>query len=201
MLGFEERRLLFLYRAFYEEDYPAVEVSQNAHVKAQKMYYLLGLGGMNVGNHGFVWNQFGPFSDIVQETARKLDTKAEDIIDFYLRYPVGAETDNKIFSNESSPESLFEECDRERIVKIKEVLKISADRAEKDDYGDTPMRRWVELLGSLAYISQSMLPGVESDRLINKLKNLKEKYATETQENLDAINVLKDAKMLTIIGG
>lgn len=171
--------------------------NQNAHDKAQKMYYLLGLAGVNVGGHGFVWDQYGPCSDVIQAVAHALDKKTTEVTNFYAAYPEGRDTDDVIYTDVSSRESLFEERERGRVEKIRQQLKIGADTNDVDANGDSPMRRWVELLGSLAYISQTMLPGSEKDKLIVRLQLLKEKYNV-SDENSRALKVLKNANMLAI---
>ena len=198
-LSFQERRLLVLYRKFYGANYPAVNGdNQNAHVKAQKMCYLLSLVGVGVGNYGFVWDQFGPYSEEIQTLVHGLDENGTKVQEFYNQYPDGEVSDRVFFTNQSSIESLFRERDVFKIENTRRKFDIQPDSDSPDEYGDTNMRRWTELLGSIAYISQSILPGAGKEQLVEWLVLVKDKYC-ESEETNRALQILDDMGLLTSI--
>lgn len=196
-LSFPARRLLVLYRTFYGDDYPSAAAgNQNAHVKTQKMFYLLRLFGVNVGDYGFVWDQYGPYCETIQELVHELDARTTDVAIFYDNYPAGTASDTKFFADKTDPDSLFGAKELNRIQEARRVFEINIDDPHVDEFGDTIMRRWTELLGSIAYISQSMLPGVGKKELVGKLLQLKEKY-NEAPEIENALKILEKSGMLT----
>lgn len=198
-LSFEAKRLLVLYRKFYGKNYSAVKSNnQNAHVMAQKMCYLLGLVGVDAGDYGYVWDQFGPYSEMVQNLVRQLDEDGDIVKEFYDKYPEGTASDEIFFSDDPNPESLFRKRDLQRVEALQPSLDFPIDNDSVDEFGDTPMRRWAELLGSVAYISQSVLPGKGPKALIDELTAVKEKYNSK-EETDKALRVLREAKLLTCI--
>lgn len=198
-LSFDARRLLILYRKFYGRDYSAATTNnQNAHVMAQKMCYLLNLAGVDTGDYGYVWDQFGPYSEMVQNLVRGLDEDSGKVKEFYDKYPEGTASDEVFFSDDPNPESLFRKRELQKVEALRQSLEFPTDNDSLDEYGDTPMRRWAELLGSVAYISQSILPGREPEALISELTLIKGKY--DNGEEMDsALRILNEAKMLTCI--
>lgn len=197
-LGFNERRFLELYRRFYREPYPAASANnQNAHVKGQKAVYMLMLKQVGVGDYGFTWQQFGPCSDTLQEMMRELDANPSAVEEFYQSFPQdNAETNKKLYSDDSNSQRLFCLEDGEKIDAVREELQLPEEKIEQDSNGDTPVRRWMELLGSLTYISETRLPGVGEERIWEELQKAKSKAKyLNAPEKKEAIQVLKTAKL------
>lgn len=199
-LSFQEQRFLVLYRKFYGSNYPALtEDNTNAHVKAQKMCYLLSLKNVDVGKSGFVWDKYGPYSENIQNLVRELDKKGDEVRAFYERYPDDDVSNELFFSDQPSKESLFRKCDGEKIEKMRQELGIQADDDKRDENDDTPVRRWTELLGTIVYISQSMLPGADKEQLDNKLVRIKKKYRDDYDLREKAFRILGETGLLTSI--
>lgn len=199
-LGFNERRFLELYRRFYQTDYPAADDNnQNAHVQGQKAVYLLMLKHVGVGDYSFTWQHHGPCSDILQNMMRELDKRPQAVEAFYRSFPSDDATRNKLYSNDANAQRLFFPEDGERIDAAREQLGLSkktGDTLNQD--GDTPVRRWVELLGSLAYISATRLPTAGEERVWAELQKAKskEKYRNAPEKE-EALQVLRAAALLS----
>lgn len=203
-LSFNEQRFLELYRRFFKEPYPAAaNNNQNAHVKGQKAVYMLMLKQVCVGDYGFVWQQYGPCSNALQEMMRELDNKPLMVEEFYHDFPQDdARTTKKLYSDDPNSERLFYLKDAEKIDAVREELQLPKESPELDPTGDTPVRRWMELLGSLAYISSTRLPGASEERIWQELQKAKskEKYRNAPQEEKEsAFRVLRAAKLLSQI--
>jgi len=197
-LGFNERRFLELYQRFYREPYPATdENNQNAHVKGQKAVYLLKLKQVGVGDYGFTWQQFGPCSDALQEMMRELDNNSQAVKDFYRNFPMDdAESQKKLYSDNPNTERLFCLEDAEKIDAAREEFQLPEE--DTVQAGDTPVRRWMELLGSLAYISATRLPGASEERVWKELQKAKSKAKyLNAPEKEKALQVLRTAELLS----
>ena len=68
------------------------------------------------------------------------------------------------------------------------------------DSADTPLRRWVELLGALTYLSVTRLPGADKERIWAELERAEsqKKYRGAPEKNA-ALDALDRAQMLTCI--
>lgn len=195
VLGLNERRFLEAYRRFYGEPYPSLpDGNQNAHVKGQKAIYLLMLKRVNVGDYGFTWQQHGPCSDELQEIMRRMDKEPEAVDEFYEAFPAGSEREDLLYSDDSSSQRIFLKQDADKIDSIKTKLKIPHDDGKQDADGDTLARRWMELLGSLTYISTTRLPGAKAERVWTELEKAKSKAKyVDAPEKEDAFFALREA--------
>lgn len=170
-LNFDKRVILTLYKKFFGEDYPAdggqnsADRLKDVHIQAQKLCYLLKLRGLNVGDFGYSWNHYGPFSPGLQAQLREMDRVGKEIREFYQNYP----GDQAIFTDEDLAGSLFMADDRARVEKLAEALEIPAHKGERRD--------WVELLGTLAYLANAELPGVPFQSVEKLLVKRKPQYA------------------------
>ena len=64
MLSYDDHAILILYRRFYDIDYPVKrENNTEAHIMAQKMCYLMDRSIIPVGDYGFFWGKYGPYSE------------------------------------------------------------------------------------------------------------------------------------------
>lgn len=199
-LGFNERRFLELYRRFYQTDYPAADdKNQNAHVQGQKAVYLLMLKHVGVGDYSFTWQHYGPCSDTLQNMMRELDKRPQEVKAFYRSFPPDDTAKSKLYSNDSNAQRLFCPEDRERIDAAREQFRLSKKTGDTvDQAGDTPTRRWVELLGSLAYISTTRLPSASEEQVWKELQKAKskEKYRNAPEKE-EALRVLRAADLLS----
>lgn len=197
-LGFNEQRFLELYRRFYGEPYPAAkDKNQNAHVKGQKVVYLLMLKQVNVGDYGFTWQQHGPCSDALQKMMRELDKAPKSVAEFYQNFPDNDASNKRLYSDGPSAQRLFCKADAAKIDLAREELCLPKEDAPMEN-GDTPVRRWMELLGSLTYISTTRLPGAREERIWEELEKAKskEKYLN-APERADAFQTLRSAELLS----
>lgn len=201
-LGFNERKFLELYRRFYKEPYPAKEDNnQNTHVQGQKAVYLLMLKQVNVGDYGFTWQQHGPCSDALQEMMRELDKVPDSVEEFYQNFPGNDASDKMLYSDSPNTQRLFCTEDASKIDSVRKALALPKEYSGQRDDGDTPMRRWMELLGSLTYISTTRLPGASEERVWEELQKAKSKAKyLKAQEKDTAFQALRSAKLLSCIG-
>ena len=189
-LSFEEKAVLTLYQKFYDEEYPVpkdkreLEESErmtNDHVKAQKMCYLLNLAGLNIGGFSYSWNTYGPFSPGLLVVLRGLDRKYMQVRAYYDKKL----SDDVLYS--SSIDSVFWPESKTVIQTLKEALRISENKER--------IRDWVELLGSIAYISINEYPHGCFEWINDELKQRKRKYIND-DENNRAWEVLRSANLL-----
>ncbi len=200
-LGFDERRFLELYRRFYGDRYPAVkDGNQNAHVKGQKVVYLLMLKQMYVGDYGFVWQRYGPCSDALQKLMRRLDRNPKPVKAFYERFPDNVALNPALYSDDPNAKRLFSRGDAAKIDALRAELNLPKEDERRED-GDTPVRRWMELLGSLAYISNTRLPCANEERIWQELESAKSKAKYKNApERENALQTLRSAALLSCVG-
>lgn len=179
-LSYNQKAILNLYERFYLERYPSSTVDHytttQTHINSQKMLYLLKMYGINVGDFCFSWNHHGPFSPGLLATLRSLDQQKHNIEGYYLN------------SESSNNEVLFSD-DNNKIERLIELLKLK-DHQEN-------LSNWMELLGSLVYISNSVFPYENYTLIAKELKNRKDKFSDD-KENSNAWQVLENAKLLKI---
>lgn len=174
-LSFNQRMILTLYPKFYGIKYQCgvaqKEVTQE-HINVQKMCYLLKRFDIPVGSYGYSWDTYGPFSPGLQVTLHDLDMKGEDVDAYY-------DENTELFSEE--------ECDK--INRLIDILQL----AEHDD----ERGRWMELLGSIAFLSYSVLPGEDFACVNHELVTRKE-YFNDEDKDREAWNILENAGMLKL---
>lgn len=158
-LNFDQKVILSLYMKFYKEKYPTHLTSQDdvtgTHINAQKMCYLLKLYGVSIGDFGFTWNFHGPFSPGLLALLRSLDEQTEEVDNYY----------SNDYLNQSD---LFLDDENNKIDCLIELL-------ELNDHADQ-LGMWMELLGSFAYLSNSVYPGEKYDVVLNELIKRKSKF-------------------------
>lgn len=143
------------------------------HIETQKMCYLLKMTGIEIGDFGYSWNIRGPFSPGLLAMLRSIDRMDEAVTDFY--------------ENKSSKATGFSEQLR-KIDELRENLKISEHKEHNLE--------WVELLGSLTYISRTMFPGASFEVINRKLIHEKAEYCDEDL-NRYAWGLLKNSGLLS----
>lgn len=176
-LDFNQKKTLAAYERFYGSKYcTCTDVGDNnteTHIATQKMCYLLKVVGIEIGDFDYSWNFKGPFSPGLLALMRSIDRNSEDVMSFY--------------ENESKKEEFFPE----QVIKIDELR----DSLEIDAHRNQCVR-WVEILGSLTYISRTMLPGSDFETVNQRFIQEKPEYS-ETSENQHAWNILNKANLLS----
>lgn len=177
-LTFEQKVILDLYKRFFGCQYPtegSFDDKTQVHVNAQKMCYLLKMDGIDIGDFGYSWNFHGPFSPGLLAVLRSLDLQDEQVRTYY---------DSEIVQSES-----LSDVDQEKITTLIAKLRLSEHVENRGD--------WMELLGSLTFLSHSELPGESFDRIKNELRLRKDKFDDDS-ENSNAWNVLREANLLKV---
>lgn len=173
-LNYDQKLTLAAYQYFFGNHYAisSGDSTTNNHVAAQKMCYLLKMAGIRIGDFEFTWNTKGPYSATYQALLRTLDRNQTEVAEFY--------------------EKTFAECSvyhkkEEEIKKLRKKLEV--------DKHDSDYVKWVERLGSLAYIATTMLPG-EDFSLINTRLIQKKDVFNNSKTNRHAWNLLKKANVI-----
>jgi len=179
-LSYYERLVLFIYRYFIGSDYKLDKDrnTRDQHIIIHKIFFILHKLGIDIGDYGFVWNMFGPYSVGLQYILKELDDKQTDISHYYDQF--SDETQNSLF-NESALNTVQE---------LKEKLQINSDRT-------ISKQSWLELIGSLAYIGNDELPGESFQRINQELCSRKKQFCTNTENyNQQAWQILQEYKLV-----
>lgn len=134
----------------------------NDRLEMQKMIYLLQNMGINVGNYSYFWYKHGPYSQTLQNDILSLRDS----------------------SNMPNIKISFSEYANNVIKRLKNAfLKKGSNYSEA---------AWVECLGSLFYIRESLLPSNADDNtILNKLKELKPHLNNDDSNKL-ALQTVKE---------
>lgn len=174
-LNYEQQKTLAVYETFFDQQYIVNcnnDQHTNEHVTTQKMVYLLQVAGIPIGDYDFSWNFKGPFSPGLLANLREIDSNADEVEIFYAE-----NHQNPILSKELKKE----------ILNIREMLELEKYKS--------CLLRWVELLGSLLYLSRSMLPGANYELVNQRLVAYKSDYC-DFDENRRAWEALQAANLL-----
>ncbi len=184
-LGVQEEVILALYMMLYKEPYhcagrprPHDEVNM-IHVNAQKAIFIFSEMMVPAGDYGFCWNHQGPYSEQLQIQLRALDGKpklVQEYCDEFAKNP-----DEKL-------EVLFT---RGQILKIKNVA-VGMSEVAKGEMGG-------ELLGSLLYISRTVMPGSGFDRVNSELQLRKTSFPDQ-KVNRKAWDALEKLDLVPVCG-
>ena len=178
ILTYNQKLILQLYNDFYGMQYPFFGVGHDeertrTHINAQKMCFLLQLIDLDIGEFGYSWNYHGPFSPGLLAALRSLDAREEAAKEYYK-------------SDSNIKELLLEE----EIESIHLLMKKIALQDHSED-----ISKWMELLGSIAYLSNSVLPGEDFIKENEELKRRKSMFEDDTI-NICAWDTLKKAGLL-----
>lgn len=178
ILTYNQKLILQLYNDFYGMQYPFFGVGHDeertrTHINAQKMCFLLQLIDLDIGEFGYSWNYHGPFSPGLLAALRSLDAREEAAKEYYK-------------SDSNIKELLLEE----EIESIHLLMKKIALQDHSED-----ISKWMELLGSIAYLSNSVLPGEDFIKVNEELKRRKSMFEDDTI-NICAWDTLKKAGLL-----
>lgn len=177
-LNFNQKKTLVAFERFYGSRYKTHSEEPNntgMHIETQKMCYLLKVAGVEIGDFDYSWNFKGPFSPGLLALLRSMDRKNSDVLEFY---------------EETSDTEKFLSGQSTRIDELREKLEIGTHQEQN--------AQWVEILGSLTYISRAMLPGSDFDVVNQRLIREKTEYSDETV-NRHAWNLLSEANLLSIM--
>ena len=179
-LNVHEEVILALYQLLYDEPYdcnPVLDAGEPnpIHVKAQKADFIFSELRIPVGDYGFSWNHHGPYSELLQNHLRELDHKPELVQSYYTDFQS---------NREIMLAKLFTTVQKKKIEEASSLMKEVA----KTDWGG-------ELLGSLLYISRSILPGRGFNELNMELKRRKSYFSNDDDnyrawENLVKLNLV-----------
>ena len=175
-LNFDQKKTLALYEYFFGNKYKVnSEENDNTtvHVETQKMCYLLKVCGIEIGDFNYTWNFKGPFSPGLLAMLRSMDRNATGILNFYEQV---SEKESFLLDHKSD------------INKLKDKLEI--DLHQKD------RMQWIEILGSLTYISRTMLPNADFEVANQRLIQEKPDYC-DLKINEYAWNILNTANLLS----
>jgi hypothetical protein len=176
-LTFNQRTVVDLYPQFYGNSYPEQlhqEDVTRVHINAQKMCYLLKKVGIDVGNYGYSWNFHGPFSPGLLVLLHSLDSQEEDV-QYYCDNPEHPAT--------------FSDDEQEKVTSLIQNLHLAEHENDRSS--------WMELLGSLVFLSHSVLPGEDFANVVQELKSRKPQFSNDN-ENREAWDVLKTANLLRV---
>lgn len=189
-LSYGDKVILTLYQGFYGEKYHS-DISASTddmtceHVMAQKMCYLLSLKGFRIDGFEYTWNTFGPYSPGLQANLRSLDARNDLAIQFYaeqqkLAAPFQREINN-LYANAR--------LDGEQLGSLIEGLEIPEKKKQK--------RNWMELLGSIAYISHTVYPHGPFSWVQEELFSRKSQFNNQEQ-NIKGWKILDHLELLSV---
>lgn len=173
-LSFNQKSILDLYLKFYGKRYRcgvAGEEATREHINVQKMCYLMKRFGIPVGNFGYSWDTYGPFSPGLQVTLHDLDMRNDDV---------------EVYYEETKGEQSSANNKIEHLINVLHLAEHSQD-----------LERWMELLGSIAFLSYSVLPG-EDFACVNQELVARKDYFNDAVEAFSAWSILKEADMLKL---
>lgn len=177
--SYEQKLALMAYELFFGSQYETSEdnkIRTAKHVEMQKMCYLLQVAGIDIGMFDFSWNIKGPFSPGLLALLHTIDRNNALLQGFYANT-----------------------CEKdELLLEYKDMISDLRSKLEIDKHKENQLN-WVELLGSLTYISRAMLPGAGFDAVNSRLVFEKSKYRNKG-ENRHAWEILKEVKFLFEVG-
>ena len=182
-LSIRDKSFLAMFRFFYGTNYPAlIENNTEAHVKAQKMGYLLSMANFELGDYGYILDTFGPYSSAFQNDLKNLDTLNSEVTSFYEHFD-----DSEIFTDETNLCGLFSVSLKDKIQKIINILQLRKH--------ETDIRSWCELLGTIAFVSNSIVPGATFTEAHQALIKIKPRF-NNYDENKSAWDSLVSANII-----
>ena len=190
MLNYSEKMFLALYKELYGKQYICDKKSKLAHdtivaghLQAQKAIYLFSQCNILIGEYGFIWDKRGPFSSELQEFLKGLDSRPDEVKNYYESYNANADAGVRMLLTEK------------QILRMRTVSRRLKEYLFVED--DDRRSRNCELLGSLVYLSQTVLPGRSFDAVNNELTRRKG-YLNDNEFNEKVWKVLRTAKLLSI---
>lgn len=175
-LSFDQKKTLAAYECFFGTRYSThSEKTSNTgtHVETQKMCYLLKVAGIEIGDFDYSWNFKGPFSPGLLALLRSIDRKDAEVSDFYEK---------------ASGKEQYLAGQLETIDELRKKLEIDVHQGQHV--------QWVEILGSLTYISRAMLPGAAFEAVNRRFIQEKAEYHDENT-NRHAWELLEKANLLS----
>lgn len=190
MLNYSEKMFLALYKELYGKQYVCDKESKLTndtivveHLQAQKATYLLLQCNILIGDYDFVWDKRGPFSAELQELLKGLDMKPKDVKRFYKLYNANTDAGLKLLLTEK------------QILRTRTLINRLKDYLYVED--DNKRSLNCELIGSLVYLSQTVLPGRSFDEVNNELTRRKG-YLNDNAFNEKVWKVLRAADLLSV---
>jgi len=184
-LGVQEEVILALYMMLYKKPYNCAGMPRQQdgvniiHVNAQKAIFIFSEMMVPAGDYGFCWNHQGPYSEQLQIQLRALDGKPELVQKYCNEF--AENPDEKL-------EVLFTRGQR---LKIKNVAAGMSEIATEELGG--------ELLGSLLYISRTVMPGSGFDSVNSELQLRKTSFPNQ-EVNKKAWDALGKLDLVPVYG-
>ena len=181
VLSFDQKRLLAAFECFvgkkYETPYTLGGNNTSMHVEAQKMCYLLKLIGIEIGDFNYSWNDRGPFSPGLLVLLRSIDSCREEV---------------ELFYNDSEEKEKYIKNVKSEIEDLRKRLDMSENFCNSE--------QWIEILGSLAYLARTVLPGAGFEYVSSYLKKRKKNLYTCKPEYYNDEKNKKAWELLTAAG-
>lgn len=177
-LTYHQRVVLFFYREFFSSDYledckKYHDCDVNiAHIKMQKMIYILNVNGIGIGNYAFSWNFKGPYSLELMDFLKGVESIDTNSIEKDCWESLGL----KVFEN--------------NVQLLIRKLKIRENNNDED---------WIELISSIIYLSQVVFPGLCKDEILDELFVRKTQYKGREKLCDEAWKILSNEGLLTCI--
>ena len=185
MLSYDDHAILILYRLFYDIEFSVKrENNIETHIMTQKMGYLMDRSIIPVGDYGFFWGKYGPYSECLENRLQRIDVHPVTVAKFYEEYP----KDSHLLFNEDI-NSFFS---LRRLNKVNELSKALCIHDHRED-----ARSWVELLSSLLYVYQTGRSN-ETFETVNMRLNAKRDCFKNNDINRNAWEALKSAGLVTV---
>lgn len=181
VLSFDQKRLLAAFECFvgkkYETPYTLGGNNTSMHVEAQKMCYLLKLIGIEIGDFNYSWNDRGPFSPGLLVVLRSIDSCREEV---------------ELFYNDREEKEKYIKNVKSEIEDLRKRLDMSENFCNSE--------QWIEILGSLAYLARTVLPGAGFEYVSSYLKKRKKNLYTCKPEYYNDEKNKKAWELLTAAG-
>lgn len=184
-LKLTQQKLLLLCQLFYGFEYePAAQKNLEMHVLMQKMYRLLKCIGIDPGGYVFALDKYGTYSEGLQANLRRMDFNENAVIEFYKKDP-----DEAGFYGNWREGALFSESERERVEMLSEKLGVLEHKNN--------LRRWMELLSTLADLSDSVMPSASREQIEERLQSIKREWEYRPEEITEAWKRLEESGTLS----
>ena len=186
-LNYSEQLFLILFKEFYDRNY----ICNNAeklhdgilaeHLQAQKVAYLFSQANISVDDYTFIWDKKGPFSVGLQMMLKSLDKKSEDVEAFYQRY------------DENKNEYIEDLLTEKQIRKMKLIVDKLSKYIRCGDFKN--VCNAAEMIGSLVYLNQSVMPSCNFQDLLKEL-SIRKSYL-ELYTSADLWSALKETGLVS----
>lgn len=143
--------LLPIYKAVFDEEFNYGDFDKR--MKMQKAVYLLEQMGLGIGNYGYIWYKYGPYSQELQDDMYHQSEMNKATLQFSSEAKSGIEMLRKMLNKKENADIKY----------------------------DIP--RWIECIASLYYLKKNVLPSnAQKSQILQELKHRKN-YLTDDAAN------------------